>query len=179
MAQLSANRVYIWSDLLRLGPAPRRCVADYIQRARPRARRCPLVVGLRAQAHMLREAGPDGLRFSASPRRSATRHPLDVHRTQVMVHRMLLSDGSYGLSAPVEAAASPEYTGCPRLRVPTWVAQYACGVDDEQDRAVFRESGWNRPIKIPASWFRRRALPSPFLLKSCFIYRISCLLFIF
>ena len=145
---------------------------------RPHARHYSLAVGHRAQARTLREVGPDRLRCGAFPRRRATRHPLDVHRTRAVAHGALLSDGSYGPPATAEAAPSPEHTGCPQSRVSAWVPRYTCGADDERDPALFLVSGGNRSIKIPAPR-PNVARHTPFLLKFFFLHRVYRLSFIF
>jgi len=108
---LQPTRMHMRSDLLLLDVAPKCCVTDYFQRARPHACRCSLVFPGRGPS-TLREAGLDRLGCGASPRRRATRHPLDVHKARVVAYGAPLSDGPCGLPAPAEATASPEDTGC-------------------------------------------------------------------
>jgi len=127
----------------------------------------------------LREPGPNRLGHGASPRRRATRHPLDVHKAREVAYGALLSDGSCELPAPAAAAASPEDTGYFESRVSTWVTWYSCCAEDGRHPAVFLVSIRNRPTKIPAPWFRRGASSSPFLLKLFFTYRICYLSFMF
>jgi len=164
---LQLTRTHIRPDL-RLNAAPKCRVVDCIQRARPRT---------------LREAGPNRLGHCASIQRRATRHPLDVHKARVVAYGALLSDGSCELPAPAEATASPEDTGCSRLRIPTWVTRYSCGPENGRDPAVFLVSVFfsigNRLTKIPAPWFRRGASLSPFLLKLFFTYSLCYLCFMF
>jgi hypothetical protein len=128
----------------------------------PRDGRCPWPWAFALKIGCGATHDPTGrVRCGASPRRRVTRHPLDARRTRAVVHGALLSDGSYGLPPPTEAAASPEHMRCPWSRVSTWIARYDCGEDYEQHPAAFLASGGNQPIKIAAPQSRRHCVALP------------------
>jgi len=123
----------------------------------------------------LREAGPNRLGHCASIQRRATRHPLDVPRARVVAYGALLSHGSCELPAPAEATASPEDTGCSRLRIPTWVTRYSCGARPRRISCINFFFYWESTDQNSRPLVPTPHVAFPFLLKLFFTYRICYL----
>jgi len=160
MARLWANGVHIRSDLLRLNAAPKCCVTDYFQLARPHACRCSLAVGL------VRYAKQDTKDFAAVLRLGAVRRSIcfAFMRLEQWFMGRCCPMGHTGYQPPQKQQLC--MSSIVRFNLGRTVCLWCGG---RVRPAVLLVSGGNRPIKIPAPWFRRRT--PHFLLKLLlFIY---------